>query len=162
MADIYYNITRNCEASIKQWLEEELKDGEWNCRVELDFSSAYKTSLPLPCIVINADNNPDVKLEVGSNKLSNFFDIEFRIFATGEGQRKDLRDWLRDKVIEGIPYNEYIIDNKINEIKHKEEVGRISIISIITNRRELHVTDGTDERDKHRSLLSFKCRIVKI
>jgi len=158
-----YGITRNIEASVKTWLEEELEDYGWKCRVELEFSEAYRTALPLPCIVINADDNPDKRIEIGSNQLSNYFNIEFRIFATGNGQRLDLRDWLRDKVMEGIPYYEFVIDNDNNTIQSNSPLaGRISIIEIIQNRRELRNTDNTDQRDRSRHLLSFSTRIVLI
>lgn len=160
-----YRITKNVEASIVDWLTEELKDSGWVCRVELDFSEAYKSSLPLPCIVINADNNSDTRLEVGGNQLSNLFDIEFRIFATGESQRKDLRDWLRDKVMNvdkdsPISYYEYVINNDTDQVESKDEAGRISIIKILINRKELRNTDNIDSRDRSRHLLSFSVRII--
>jgi len=152
-----YRITRNIEVSISDWLEEKLAENSWDCNVSFDFSGAYEVKLPV--LIINADDNPDKKLEVGSNQLCNFFILEFRVFATSEAQRKDLRDFLRDNLMSGIPYYAYVIDNDTGEVQSKTLSGRINIGEIISNRKELRNTDATDVRDRYRHLLSVKARI---
>jgi hypothetical protein len=154
-----YRQTRNIEASVCDYITAQLTADGWSgVRVELDFAEAYKE--PLPCIVVNADNNPDKRLEVGSDTLSHFYTLEFRIFATSGGQRKDLSDWLRDKVFGGIPYYTYVITN--GAVSTKTLAGRLSILNMIQNRKELNNIEKLSKYDRYRQLLSFSIRIALI
>lgn len=152
-----YRITRNIEASLVDYISSQLTADGWiGIRTELDFSEAYKGELP--CIVVNSDDNPDKRLQVGSNQLSNFFVIEIRIFATSNGQRKDLRDWMKEKIMVGIPYYSYIITG--GAVSEKILKGRISVLEITANRKELANLDGLAKEDKYRHLLAFRARVA--
>ena len=67
-----YRISRNCEASLIDWITEELSDAGWTgIRVEKSFAQVYKGTLP--CILIEQDPEDDTKLEIGSKTwLKNF------------------------------------------------------------------------------------------
>lgn len=152
-----YRITRNIEASIVDYLVAQLTADNWTgIRVELDFSEAYKE--PLGCIVINADENPDKRLEIGGNTLQKIFNIEFRIFAENNGQRKDLRDWLLTKIMAGIPYYTYVITSGV--VTTKTLAGRISIGKININRKELSNTEKLSKFDRYRHLITVQARVA--
>jgi len=152
-----YRLSRNCEASVIDKITADLvTDGWTGIRVEKSFSEAYKGELP--CIVINVSDRPEKRLQVGSDVLSNFVDIEIRIFATSDGNRLDLSDYLLSKIMSGIPYYSYTITNGI--VSSKVPKGRISILEIVANRKELRVTDNLVKEDRYRSLLSLKCRVA--
>lgn len=151
-----YRQTRSIEASVVDYITAQLTADGWSgVRVELDFSEAYKE--PLPCIVVNSDDNPDKRLEIGSDTLSKFYVLEFRIFATSGGQRKDLADWLRDKVFGGIPYYTYVITNGVAA---KTLAGRLSILNMIQNRKELQNIEKLSKYDRYRQLISFNIRVA--
>lgn len=152
-----YRLSRNTEASVVDYLKEKLLiDGWTNIRVEKGFSQAYEGTLP--CITIDLFDRPDKRLELGSNILSKFIVLEIRVFATSDGIRLDLKDWLTDLVISGIPYNEYIISNGIVTTKSKK--GRINILEITTNRKELTNIENLSKEDKFRHLLTLRCRVA--
>ena len=96
--------------------------------------------------------------ELGTSALSKFTNIEIRIFATTDGNRLDLADWLLEKVMPGISYYEYVISGGI--VSSKTLKGRINILSIIQNRKELTNIEGLELVDKYRHLLSFRTRIA--
>lgn len=152
---VIYKITRNIEASVVDYLTPLLAADNWNCRVELDFGEAYKD--PMPCIVIDADDNPDKRLEVGGNTLTHTFILELRIFATGNGQRKDLRDWLLEKIMLGVPYYTHTITNNVAA---KVLAGRLSIGKITANRKELANSEKQSKYDRYRHILSFNIRVA--
>ncbi len=150
-------ITRCLENSVIDYIETQLTADGWSgIRVEVDFSEAYKE--PLGCIIINADDNPDTRLEVGSNQLMKTFILEFRLFCTGNAQRKDLRDWLIEKIMAGIPYYEYSLTAGV-ETKSALK-GRISVNRIISNRKELVNSENLSKFDKYRHLVSVNVRVA--
>jgi len=150
-------ITRCLENSVIDYIEAQLTADSWSgIRVEVDFSEAFKE--PLGCIVINADDNPDTRLEVGSNQLMKTFILEFRLFCTGNAQRKDLRDWLKEKIMAGIPYYEYSLTAGV-ETKSALK-GRVSVNRIIANRKELINSENLSKYDKYRHIVSVNCRVA--
>ncbi len=152
-----YRITRNIEASVVDYIVAQLTADSWSgIRVELDFSEAYKE--PLGCIVINADENPDQRLEIGGNTLQKIFNLEFRIFAENHGQRKDLRDWLLLKLMAGIPYYTYIITSGV--VTTKTLSGRISIGKILINRKELANSEKQSKFDRYRHLITVQAKVA--
>jgi len=152
-----YRLSRNIEKSIIDYITAELiADGWVGIRTEKVFAKVYKGTLP--CILINVSSRPDMRRELGTSALSKFTNIEFRIFATTDGIRLDLADWLLEKVMPGVPYYEYIITGGI--VSSKILKGRINILEIIQNRKELVNLEGLEPADKFRHLLSLRCRIA--
>ena len=152
-----YRLSRNIEASIVDYLTIELATDGWTgIRVEKVFANVYKGKLP--CICVNIFTRPDTRRELGTNALNKFVNIEIRIFATTDGQRLDLADWLLEKIMPGIPYNEYNITN--GAVSSKVLKGRINILEIIQNRKELANLEGLELADKFRHLLSLRCKVA--
>jgi hypothetical protein len=152
-----YRISRNIEASLIDWLTTELSDAGWTgIGVEKSFSQVYGGTLP--CILIEQDPEDDTKLEIGSKTwLKNFF-INIRIFATSDGQRLDLKDFITDLLEDDIDYYEYVITSGVVSSKSLE--GRISILEVTRNEKELKNTENLEKEDKYRHIISFKCYIA--
>jgi hypothetical protein len=152
-----YRLSRNTEASVVDFITTQLCTDGWSgIRVEKGFSQAYGGTIP--CITVDLFDRPDRRLELGGDKLSKFVIIELRVFATSDGNRQDLKDWLLDSVISGIPYYEYIITNGI--VSEKILKGRINVIEITSNRKELVNLENLSKEDKFRHLLSLRCRVA--
>ena len=152
-----YRISRNCEASLIDWLTEELSDAGWTgIRVEKSFAQVYKGTLP--CILIEQDPEDDTKLEIGSKTWLKNFSINIRIFATSDGQRLDLKDFITDLLEDDIDFYEYVITN--GEVAQKTLTGRIVILKITRNEKELKNTENLEAVDRYRHLLSFECYIA--
>lgn len=151
-----YRLSRNCEASLIDYLIEELDNDGWSgIRVEKVFSEVYNGTLP--CICLNVSSRPDSRREIGTDALNKYIDIELRIFATSDGQRLDLADWMVEKLIAGLPYYEYTIVNGI--VSQKLEKGRLNFLRILQNRKELRITDNLVKEDRYRHLVSFECKV---
>jgi len=152
-----YRISRNIEASLIDWLTEKLEDGGWTgIRVEKSFAQVYKGTLP--CILIEQDPEDETKLEIGSKTwLKNFF-INIRIFATSDGQRLDLKDFITDLLEDDIDFYEYVITN--GEVAQKTLTGRIVILKITRNEKELKNTENLEAVDRYRNIISVQCYIA--
>ena len=159
-----YRLSRNTERSIIDFLTEELNN-EWNDPINLEhhiyvekaFSQIHDGKFP--AILVNVTNRPDKRREISSSSLMKFINLELRIFAEDDGQRLDLADWLLEKIIPGIEYYEYMITQ--GQIFEKVLKGRIVILEIVSNRKELVNLEGLAKEDRFRHLLSLRCRISK-
>ena len=118
----------------------------------------YKGSLP--CILIEEpETQMPQRLEVGNYKFLKYPIINIRIFATGEGQRKDLKDWLIDSLENGINYYEYTIGSGVVTVKTL--AGRIEIIQVLEDRKELVNVENLSKYDRNRHKFSLKCHVSK-
>jgi len=152
-----YRLSRNVEASLKDYITEELQTDGWTgIFVELIFKEIYGGKFP--SILINVSERPDARREIGSDSLNRYVNIELRIFANDDGQRLDLSDWLLEKIMSGVPYYIYTIAG--GGISQKNLAGRISALELTVNRKELANTDTTAKEDRYRHLLAFRCRVA--
>lgn len=151
-----YRLSRSVERSIIDYLAEELEHDGWSgIFVEKAFSQIYKGKFP--AILVNVSSRPDKRREIGSHFLMKFINVEIRLFCEDDGQRLDLCDWLLEKAISGIPYYEFTITN--GQISSKILKGRIVILEITSNRKELVNLGELAIEDKFRHLLSFTTRV---
>jgi len=152
-----YRLSRSVEASVIDKITADLvTDGWTGIYTEKVFAEIYEGHFP--AILINVSDRPEKRLEVGSDGLSNFVNIEIRLFCENDGQREDLSDWILAKIMSGINYYTYTITNGL--ISSKVLAGRISVLEITANRKELVNLENLAKEDKYRHLLSFRCRVA--
>ena len=152
-----YRISRNIEASLIDRITADLATDGWvGIRVEKSFAEVYKGTLP--CICINAVEIRPELLEVGSKTNLKYFTISIRIFATSDGQRLDLSDWLCDKLEDDTNYYVYTIASGI--VSAKILTGRIVLIRWFEDRKELVNTEVLEKEDRYRHLLSFEAIVA--
>jgi len=152
-----YRVSRNIEASLIDFLTEELDDAGWvGIRTEKSFSEVYKGTLP--CICVNALEIRPEKLEIGSKTNLKYFTISIRIFATSDGNRLDLSDFICDLLEDDVNYYSYTITN--GEVASKVITGRIVLTRWFDNRKELINTEGLEKEDRYRHLLSFEAIVA--
>ena len=154
-----YKLSRNVEKSIIDYLTAELATDGWTgIFVEKVFAQIYSETNPsFPAILVAVSNRPEKRREVGSSSLSGFVNLEIRVFATGDGLRLDLSDFLLEKIMPGIPYYAYTITSGV--VSEKTLAGRIVILEITANRKELVNLTGLAIEDKFRHLLSLRARV---
>jgi len=153
-----YRISRNIEASVIDWLNEELTSDGWTgIRIEKNFVEAYKGILP--CIVVGVNSIDPSKLEIGSPTWFKTFEVNIRIFATSDGLRLDLSDWLLDELENDIDYNIYTITSGI--INDKVLSGKITILSVTRHEKELINTENLELEDKYRNITTFTCYVAE-
>jgi hypothetical protein len=148
-----YRISRNIEASLIDRITANLiTDGWTNIYVEKTFAEIYGGHCP--AILVNVQEIRPEHLEVGSKTYLKYFTIYIRIFASNDGQRLDLSDWLLDKLEDDTNYYAYTITNGV--VSAKVLTGRIVITRILDNRKELTNTEVLESTDRYRHLISME------
>lgn len=152
-----YRISRSIEASLIDWLTEELEQAEFDVRVEKVFANVYKGTLP--CVLIQQNLEEFDKLEIGSKTNIKYFYINIRIFAKDDGLRLDLKDFITELLEDDINYYSYIIVNGV--VTSKMLSGKIVVLNILRNEKELINTENLESEDKYRHLISFRCYVAQ-
>ena len=154
-----YRISRNIEASFVDYLKENLQI-DWNInRVEKTFSRIY--SIELPSICIRVGDTIHTKVQIGDDSTIRDVHVLIDIFATSDGQRLDMKDYIIKKIKNGLDYYDYEIEN--NQVKHKVKNGRIRVLTI----GETLVNFGTDKQDldqhdRYRHLIDLTISLGKV
>jgi hypothetical protein len=154
-----YRISRNIESSLIDRITTNLTTDGWvGIRVEKSFAQVYQGTLP--CICINVIEIRPEKLEIGNKRNLKYFTVNIRIFATSDGSRLDLSDWLLDKLEDDTNYYKYTITNGV--VTSKVLSGRIVSTRWLENRKELTNTENLASEDRYRHLLSFECIVAEV
>jgi len=152
-----YRISRNIEASLIDRITADLVTDSWN-GIYVEKTSAEIYGGHSPAILVNAQEIRPEKLEIGSKTNLKYFIIYIRIFASNDGQRLDLSDWLLDKLEDDTNYYTYTITN--GNVSAKVLTGRIVITKWFDNRKELVNTEILELVDRYRHLLSFEAIVA--
>jgi hypothetical protein len=152
-----YRISRNIEASLIDTITANLITDSWTgIRVEKSFAAAYQGTLP--CICVNVSELRPQRLEIGSKTNLKYFTVLIKIFATSDGQRLDLADWLFDELEDDFTYYTYTITNGV--VSAKVSAGKIVVTKWFENKKELTNTENLIKADRYRHLLSFECNVA--
>jgi hypothetical protein len=152
-----YRESRNLEASLIDWLTAQLASAGWTgIRVEKVFTEVYKGTLPAICIEQNPET--EIKKEIGSKKWLKNLSFNIRIFATSDGQRLDLKDFITNLLEDDINYYVYTIVNGV--VSTKVLSGRIIVLEITRNEKELVNTENLEKEDKYRHIISVRAYIA--
>jgi hypothetical protein len=156
-----YRESRNLEQSIVEFLEGELTEtpNNWdNVFVIKAFSQVHKKwTSDNPVICVNMFSPSSVRKEIGGKTFNNTYTMNIRIFGTDDGNRLDLSDFILNLLENDLDYYEYTVDgeNISGEVK-----GKISILRITRNEKELINVENLAQSDKFRSIITFECHIV--
>lgn len=152
-----YRESRALEASLIDFITTELTKSGWTgINVVKGFPQDYKGKIPL--IGVEALEKRNQTLEIGSKTKIKYRNIKIRIFANDDGQRLDLSDWLDDLLENDVPYYEYTITK--GAVSDKILKGKIEILTILENRKELQNTENLEHEDKFRHVIVYETRIV--
>ena len=154
-----YRVSRNLEASFIDFLKPLLLTDWGFDRVEKSFARIY--SIELPSICIRANDAIHNKAQIGDDSTVREVPILISIFATDDGLKLDLKDYLIEKVKSGLDYYEYEIEG--GAIKTKTKNGRIRVLNI----GETPIDIGTDKEnldlhDRFRYLLTLTISLGRV
>jgi len=145
-----FSETRNIELSSIYYLETQIGISWTGITVVKTFLSAYDNTLPVVCIrLYDTSNKP---LEVGSTTLLDTHRINIDIFATSDGQRIDLADFITDKLKDGWIYYTHSHPVGDNTTLTRTSAGRISVKDWNTNTR-VDFGDEVSNPDKFRHFI---------
>lgn len=151
----YFRESRNVELSTIYYLETSIA-ADWDkITVVKSFTNAYKSALPVIAIYLSStDNN---RREVGGTTLLKDHTINIDIFATSNGQRIDLADYITDKLKDCWTYYLYSQDPTNKEELLKTSSGTIMVTNYITDAK-LDFGENVDVTDRFRHFIQVQVR----
>lgn len=154
-----YRISRNIEASLIDYLTSNF-DADWtNISVEKTFAKVYDIALPTICIRTNTTTHD--KAEIGGDATIRTVQILLDIFATSDGQKLDLTDYIIEKLKGGCPYYDYVISN--GTIESKTANGRIRVTSAEVTPIDFDTDrDKLDVHDRFRTLITLSIGLGRV
>jgi len=154
----YFTETRNCELSTLFYLETELASA-WNgVTLVKSFSKAYAKDVSLPVIAVALESTESTRREIGTNAIVSDFDISIDIFATSDGMRLDLADFVTNKLKDGYTYYTYSHPSGSTSTLEKTAVGNIRVKEFVDNRR-VDVSEFSQEvKDRYRHTITVTIR----
>lgn len=163
---VVYRTSRNIEASVIQYIEQELTSAGWtNIVVEKSFSRIY--DIPVDtfemqgAVCVRLENTDHQQAEIGETSTRRLPFVLIDIFAASDGQRLDLKDFLVEILKRGLPYFEYEVSG--NTVVSKIPNGRIRV----TNIDDKPVNLGVDRallsvHDRYRHLLTLELSLGRV
>jgi hypothetical protein len=151
----YFRETRDCELSVIYYLETQITNDWSGVTVIKSFTDAYKGTLPIVCIRLTDTTNN--RREVGSVTLLNDYTITVDIFATSDGQRLDLADYIMSKLNDGCVFYNHSQTSGTPTSLTRVADGRLYVHRFILN-QALDFGEDADKYDRHRHLIQITFR----
>lgn len=155
-----YRQSRNIEASLIDYIKAELEEANWtNINVEKTFAKVYSISLPTVCIRVGDTAHP--KIEVGSEATTRTVQVFIDIFASDDGMRLDIKDFIVEKIKGGCIYYDYVISG--GNVQSKTANGRIRVMDIDDSGVNFEMDkDKLDPHDRYRSLITLSISLGRV
>lgn len=164
----YYRPSRNIEASLIDFLKAQFASANWsNISVEKSFSRAQEIAAKMDIstnaavVCVRASDTNRKRAQIGSDSLIRSELVLVDVFATSDGQRLDLVDFIISELKSGCAYYEYKTDK--NSTEEKTQKGRVTInsfddkpVNFDTDKSSLEV------QDRFRHLISLTVSTGKI
>jgi len=162
-----YRASRNIEASFIDFLTTNFALDWTDVTVEKSFARVYKIEMAkgeaVVCVRLGTTEHEFI--EVGSDSTWRFPNVLVDIFATSDGQRLDLKDYIVSKIKGGLPYYEYVTTNGAVDWSSgaTEQSGRIRVLSI----DDTPINFDNDKNilnkyDRYRHLLTVQTNIGQV
>ena len=154
-----YRTSRAIEASLIDFLKPLLVTSWSGISVEKTFARIYDISLPSVCIRVGDTSH--AKAEIGADSTIRTAQVLIDIFATSDGQRLDIKDFIIEKIKGGCIYYDYVISG--GSVQSKTANGRIRVMDIDDNGVNFDQDrDRLDVHDRYRHLISLSISLGRI
>jgi len=152
-----WQISRNIENSLYEFLTDRVIDDSVTDAngVDIPIRVGRKegNDWTLPCISIYLDTKTLSRAEIGSNNRLKLYLIIMDIYATNEGERQDLADWLETAVNDGFRYFS-IAPSTLDPQDPIRVAGGLVEVNFLTNAR-VALGQNVDLEDAHRHRISI-------
>ena len=149
MAGSYFRKSRNIELSTVYYLRTQIEASWSNVTIVKSFKNAYDATLPVVCIRLN-----DIlfnRKEIGATTLENNYGIIIDIFATSDGQRLDLADFVEDKIKGSWIYYTH---SQSGGVLSRTDTGTKIVLQNITQNSRVDIGENPEKQDRFRHILS--------
>lgn len=156
MSNRYFGQLRNVELSTIYYLETQI-NSDWD---GISTIKAKRNALAIdpPIVAVKVVSVFNKLKEIGSRTLDNTYNIIVDIYATSDGQKLDLAQYIESKVI--LDWTYYI---------HSQESGNPGVLARVpsgkvawqsfTQHTSLDFVDTVDKPDRFRYVLAFNVRV---
>lgn len=148
-----WGLHRNIENSFKFYLDTEINSDSVTdidgTNVPVYIGRIESNDWTLPCITLYIDSETDPSLFVGRNYIDSRPLVIIDIFATNEGEMKDIANWLTDKIKDGFVYYTYVPNVSDPDNPTKTNAGMVNIETYLTNSR-VNLGQNVDISDRNR------------
>jgi hypothetical protein len=152
-----WGYTRNLENSLCEYLNTELVSDEIKdkngVQILARIGRKEDNDWQLPVITLYADTKQSPHLFVGNTETFDTDLIIIDIFATSNGERSDLADWVKDKVKGGFTYYTYTPSAETPDSPTKV-AGRLLSVEFISNAK-VKLGQNVPVEDQHRHRISI-------
>ena len=163
-----YRSTRNTEASVIDYITDILSDAWSSVVVEKIYDRVYNTNPPM--VVVRPNTTTYTEAGLGSTSSYQNIQVIIDIYATSDGQRLDLKDYIILKLKPGMPYYEYYTEKDSASgdkviIKKKDQTGRLSVRNIQDTPVDLGVERQTlkvQDRFRHRITITVTTSKIEV
>ena len=161
-----YRVSRNIEATIIEYIQAELTTAGWTAiAVEKTFQRIY--DIPVDsfnksaAICVRMEDTTHLPAQIGDTSTRILPFVLIDLFATSDGQRLDLKDFLISILKKGMVFNEYTING--NSVSNRSANGRIRV----TNIEDKPVNFGVDKsslevHDRYRHLITLTVSLGRV
>jgi len=150
-----FRDTRNIELSTLAYIEDCLATDWSGVALVKGFTQAYKEKLPV--VAVRLLRTGSTRKEIGNYDIRNVYTLAVDIFATSDGMRLDLSDYILNKIKLGYPYYEFSKDSGDNITLVKTQNGRVNILEFLENTR-VEFGQDVESHDRFRHYISFNVR----
>lgn len=158
-----YRTSRSIEASLQDQLTTWINADWTGISVVKTFQQVYGMSLPVICVRLG--DTTFVKGEIGNDNLIRTPQVFLDVFATSDGQREDLVDYLVSKLKDGCPYYDYVTttSGRTTSVTTKTQNGRIRVTQINTTALNFNIEKSkTETHDRYRGLVTLTISLGRL
>jgi hypothetical protein len=154
-----YRISRNIEASFIDFLTTNFNTDWTGVTVEKSFKRIYSVDLPSICVRVGDTSHS--KVEIGADSTQREAQVLIDIFGSSDGNRLDMKDYIVEKIKNGLIYYDYEIEN--GAVKTKSANGRIRILTIDETPINFDIDKSElDVHDRYRHLLTLTISLGRV
>lgn len=154
-----YRKSRNIEASLVDYLTAELSASWTGINVAKTFAEVYSISTPSVCIRVGSTDH--TRVEVGDDATIRRSQVLLDVFASSDGQRLDIKDFIIEKIKGGCIYYDYTITN--GAVTSKVANGRIRVFIMSEEGVDFNTEKSKlDPHDRYRHLITLEISLGRI
>lgn len=154
MSGQYFGEARNVERSTTEYIKTQIESGWTGVSVVLGYPNFSKASTPVVSVTLSAEFG-NAK-EIGSTAYESIYNILIEIFASDDGQRLDLSQFIKEKVISQWTY--YLYSRGSGNTIDRVANGNINFIEFTQNSR-IDFFDDVSVQDRFRHIIGINVRV---
>lgn len=152
-----FRESRDIELSTIYYLETAIATDWSSVTVIKSFTNAYKSALPVVCIRLT--NTYNRRKEIGSTDLLNDYTITIDIFASSDGLRLDLSDYIVNKLKDSWVYYEHSQTSGAPETLTRTNGNKRVYVKNFLANYKLDFGEEVDSYDRFRHFIQVSLRI---